>query len=203
MVSMIQPRMIFRVAQLPSPFMSFLRETASFLWASEPGWASTWSIASNRQYRSLCIRFLPPWPIWMKSSTKTSVEPTGLKKGMLEGGTGLGGCWGSVGTPGISWSTLFACSSSSGMSLGSMDVDRSSNFEAMSSSLCGDSGCRPERMAWLARSQVVSDMVLKVGGDWVQPMVQASGMAISCSSFSYLGRTTARRRHPWGSKNIR
>ena len=28
-VSMIQPRMSLRVAQLPSPFRSFLRETAS------------------------------------------------------------------------------------------------------------------------------------------------------------------------------
>ena len=86
-VSMIQPRMSLRVLQLPSPWASFLRETASFLGSEDTsGRESTWSIAWNRCRRMAFIRFGPPWATWMKSSTKTSVWASGLEDMTLEGG---------------------------------------------------------------------------------------------------------------------
>ena len=43
------------------------------------------------------------------------------------------------------------------------------------------------RKSWFATSAVVSDMAEKVGGDIVQPMVQAVGMATRGSSSGYRG----------------
>ena len=84
-VSTIQPRSSLRVDQLPSPFFIFLRDTASLRWSWEAsGVASTASMECRRCRRSEPMRFGPPCPSLMKSSTKTSVWPTGRLKHLLE-----------------------------------------------------------------------------------------------------------------------
>ena len=72
-VSMIQPSMVLRVDQLPSPLRSFLRDTASARLSPGAGCARTSSTAASRWLRRVRKRLGPPCPIWMKSSTKTSV----------------------------------------------------------------------------------------------------------------------------------
>lgn len=52
----------------------------------------------------------------------------------------------------------------------------------------------------LARSHTVSDMVQKVGGDSVQPIVHASEMPTRGVSPLCLGSRTANRRQPSGVK---
>ena len=58
-------------------------------------------------------------------------------------------------------------------------------------------------MARFVSSQVDSDMTLKVGGDWTQPMVLDMGMPMSCGSPSYRGRMMASRRQSIARRNIR
>jgi hypothetical protein len=56
---------------------------------------------------------------------------------------------------------------------------------------------------WLAISATVSDIVLKVGGDSLHPMVADMGMAISWGSPSYFGSMIARRMQCLALRNIR
>ena len=83
----IQPRSSLRVDQLPSPFFIFLRDTASFRWSWETsGLDRTASMECRRCRHRVPMRLGPPCPSWMKSSTKTSVWPTGRLKHLLEAG---------------------------------------------------------------------------------------------------------------------
>ena len=98
-VSTIQPRSTLRVDQQPSPCNIFLRERASRrLSGDTSGRARTLSTAWKRCRRRAFIRRGPPWPSWMKSSTKTSVRPRGLFDGQLDGGAISSG-GGMVGIP--------------------------------------------------------------------------------------------------------
>ena len=74
-------------------------------------------------------------------------------------------------------SALVAESSSGSRGRGTQDGSRSSVFAACSSSRCGGQDLGDRRKRALARSQTVSDMELKVGGDCTQPMVEDMGMA--------------------------
>ena len=78
-VSIIHPSITLRVLHEPSPFINFFKETALFRLSQVlAGVASTWSIAWKRCERIAFIRLALPWASWMKSSTNTSVSPTGL-----------------------------------------------------------------------------------------------------------------------------
>ena len=87
MVSSSHPRITLRVDQLLSPFSSFLRDTASLRLCSEtPGCARMLSMPWKRCWRRAFIRRRLPCPNCIKSSTKTSVSPSGRLSRKLEGG---------------------------------------------------------------------------------------------------------------------
>ena len=54
-----------------------------------------------------------------------------------------------------------------------------------------------------AKSAIISDMEQNVAGDWTHPMVHAMGIATSCSSPAYAGRTIASRGQSSGRKERR
>ena len=147
----------------------------------------------------------------MKSSTNTSASDSGLLYGQLDGscvGGGSDGTWaglldsdvfGDVVAVVVS-SDVLTCGRAFGPLFGA-SVGPSDKFadgsggsggavSASSSNRCGGANFRCIR--WLARSQTVSDMAQKVGGELIHPIVHTSGMAMSWGSPSYLGRTVAR-----------
>ena len=134
MVSMIHPNTSLRVFQLPSPFNNFFRDMASLrCFSSSVGCAKISSTACSRCLRRTIIRFFPPWPSWMKSSTKTSLVPSGLVKGRLDGGPAMSGVVSGC-RFGHSWSrALVAASSSTSRGRGSHEGERSSWALAASS----------------------------------------------------------------------
>ena len=75
------------------------------------------------------ILFLPPWPNWMKSSTKTSVVARGLLRGLFEGGASFSSSSALKGIP----NARFAAASSSSRGLGTIEGERSSWAAATSS----------------------------------------------------------------------
>ena len=124
---MIHPRTSLRVSQLPSPFSSFFRETASLREESDTeGWARTWSTACRRWFLKEFIRLLLPWPSWIKSSTKTSVWPTGRLRGLLEGGATSSVSFGSRSIPGRTARAESASRSAGSRGLGVVEGSRSS-----------------------------------------------------------------------------
>ena len=126
-VSTTQPSIPFRVAQLPSPFFIYLSETAS-RWDSEEtsGQASTLSMECRRCRRRTFMRCSPPWPSWMKLSTKTSVCPTGAWEHMLEGGARSSASgWRGETSPNAARRSLAVLSSGS-LGRGSREGERSS-----------------------------------------------------------------------------
>jgi hypothetical protein len=90
-VSTIQPNISLRIPQLPSPVSSFFRDIASLHLLLAAGWDSTSSTLCSRCLHSARSLLPFPCPAWMKSSMKTSVEPTGQEKGLLE--SGARSCW--------------------------------------------------------------------------------------------------------------
>ena len=178
--SMVQPRMTLREFQLPSPRDIFLTDAGSRMFPeASSGCEIMPSMAWSRWSLRLFIRRVPPCPTWMKSSTKTSVTPTGRWNGRLEGGAMWSGSGRRATTPGTDASASSALMSSGDLGAGedeltSSSMDWASEDRRWGSALSG--------WAWnrvLATSQMVSDMAENVGGDSTQPMVQASGMPIS------------------------
>ena len=184
-VSRIQPSMTFRVPQLPSPLRSFFKDTASFRFKADTlGMARTLSMECNRCRRRAFSRRRPPCPSCMKSSTKTSVVPSGRRRAQFDGGA-ISSFWASEVCLGSRPANCrSACASSIGFGLGLRPLSTSSWAWAGLSSQCSGTSRGDFRKEALASSQMVSDMVLNVGGDSVQPMVQDIGMAMSCGSSS-------------------
>lgn len=189
-VSSTQPRISLRVFQLPSPLRSFLMDMASSRPGSAAeGWAKTSSTAHRRWLRRASRRAGPPWPSCRKSSTYTSVSPSGCWNGLLHAGTG--GPSSSSQTVSSSGHRarrrLVASRSSSVLSVGSYWFGSRSRSRANGLSRCSAHCLGDSRKRAFARSAIVSDIAQKVGGDCTQPMVQAMGIATSGSSPSYRG----------------
>jgi hypothetical protein len=181
-VSTIQPRMSFRVPQLPSPFRSFFKETASFRLSSGSGRASTSSTQCSSWRRRSVSCCASPCPAWMKSSTNTSVDRTAFLSMQFESGAGR-----ATSGSGLSVRPAKARSAAlAGQSSTSRGAIRASvwmqSCTAASSSRRWGTGFNLAPSRAFVRSAMVSDMVQNVAGDCTHPMVHAMGMAMSCSS---------------------
>ena len=151
------------------------------------------------------MRFVPPCPACMKSSTNTSFIANGLVAVRLLGGTSRysSGFSGVRVTPPTLASRLAASLSSSPRGSGFGSRSRLSMGYAASSNRCTGSEYGSSSKLTVAWSQIVSDMVQNVGGDCAHPIVQDMGMAIRGSSPSYRGGTSASRGHSVARRNIR